>query len=141
MSSQDEAQFGIQELADRAGVSRRTVRYYVQRGLLPVPTGTGRGKHYNARHLEALVRVRNLQEAGVSLAEIERPASGDPEVATISQAPLIRRRIVRREAYLRIEIAPGIELHIDHGLGLDRATSALIVSTVQQIVSQSEEIT
>jgi hypothetical protein len=30
-----EPRYGIDELAERGGVSRRTVRYYVQRGLLP----------------------------------------------------------------------------------------------------------
>ena len=69
-TSENDPQFGIEELAERGGVSRRTVRYYVQRGLLPAPTGTGRGPHYTKDHLDTLIRVRQLQEAGVSLSEI-----------------------------------------------------------------------
>lgn len=64
--------FSIDELADRAEVSRRTVRFYVQRGLLPAPRGLGRGRHYDASHLHALMRIRAWQEEGVPLALIAR---------------------------------------------------------------------
>lgn len=74
----EEPVYGIDELADRAGVSRRTVRYYVQRGLLPAPTGLGRGKHYTEAHLARLVRVRELQEEGVSLADVALRLDGPP---------------------------------------------------------------
>ena len=66
----------IDELADRAEVSRRTVRFYVQRGLLPAPRGLGRGRHYDASHLHALMRIRAWQEAGVPLAVIARRLQG-----------------------------------------------------------------
>lgn len=70
----------IDELADRAEVSRRTVRFYVQRGLLPAPRGLGRGRHYDASHLHALMRIRAWQEAGVPLAVIARRLqAGDME--------------------------------------------------------------
>jgi DNA-binding transcriptional MerR regulator len=64
--------FSIDELADRAEVSRRTVRFYVQRGLLPAPRGLGRGRHYDASHLHALMRIRAWPEEGVPLALIAR---------------------------------------------------------------------
>ena len=66
----DEPRHDIAELATLGGVSRRTVRYYVQRGLLPAPTGTGRGKHYTQAHVERLVFVRQQQEAGIPLDRI-----------------------------------------------------------------------
>ena len=70
--SEREQLFSIDELADRAEVSRRTVRFYVQRGLLPAPRGLGRGRHYDASHLHALMRIRAWQEEGVPLALIAR---------------------------------------------------------------------
>src|SRR5210317_1092083 len=60
----------IQDLVDLSGVSRRTVRYYVQRGLIPPPEGAGRGHYYTRDHLEQLQRVRAMQQAGHSLNEI-----------------------------------------------------------------------
>jgi DNA-binding transcriptional MerR regulator len=42
--SGDTARYGIDELAELGGVSRRTVRYYVQEQLLPPPLGVGAGR-------------------------------------------------------------------------------------------------
>ena len=50
-------EYGILELAELGGVSRRTVRYYVQEGLLPAPLGVGRGRHYGPAHLEQLITI------------------------------------------------------------------------------------
>ncbi len=72
-----EARYGVEELAGLAGVSRRTVRYYVQEGLLPPPFGLGRGRHYGPAHLEPLIRLKSLQEQGLTLAACEaHPADG-----------------------------------------------------------------
>jgi hypothetical protein len=60
----DPVRYGIGDLADLASVSRRTVRYYVQEGLLPAPFGVGRGNHYGREHLDQLLRVKALQEPG-----------------------------------------------------------------------------
>ena len=74
--NRDERCYGIKELAELGGVTRRTVRYYVQRGLLPTPLGTGRGPHYTPAHLERLIHIRQLQESGVPLAEIAARLNG-----------------------------------------------------------------
>src|SRR5438093_6874631 len=66
----DEPRYAIGDLADLGGVSRRTVRYYVQEDLLPPPYGVGRGNHYGPEHLDQLLRVKALQEAGRTLDEI-----------------------------------------------------------------------
>jgi DNA-binding transcriptional MerR regulator len=101
--------FSIEELADLAGVSRRTVRYYVQEGLLPTPLGVGRGRHYDRSHLDRLLEVKAGQEAGRSLDEIRtaRPRGGGGPRPAASAAPRIART-----AWLRLEVAPGVELHV-----------------------------
>lgn len=58
------------DLASRAGVSERTVRYYVVEGLLPAPVGRGRGAHYGAAHLTRLKLIRAIQQAGNDLETI-----------------------------------------------------------------------
>ena len=50
--------YAIGDLAQLADVSRRTVRYYVQEGLLPAPLGVGRGNHYGPEHLERILEVK-----------------------------------------------------------------------------------
>ena len=67
---EEQGRYNIDELADLGGVSRRTVRYYVQEGLLPAPLGVGRGRHYDQSHLDRLLEVKAQQEAGRSLDDI-----------------------------------------------------------------------
>jgi hypothetical protein len=62
--------YSIGELAERTGVSRRTVHFYVQRRLIDPPLGRGRGRHYDERHVEQIKRVRELQRQGVQLAHM-----------------------------------------------------------------------
>lgn len=57
----------LQQLSDQSGVSQRSIRYYIQRGLLPRPQGETRAATYGADHLSALLRIRQWQDAGLSL--------------------------------------------------------------------------
>ena len=116
-----DGQLNLDELADRAGLSRRAIRFYVQRGLLPPPLGLGRGRHYDQRHLEVLKRIAELQAAGHSLdgiskilagadpAEVEKP--GAPAGARL--APGGRRASLSAALWTRLKLAPGVELHFD----------------------------
>ena len=63
--------FELAQLADRAGVSPRTVRYYIQQGLLPAPE-KGPGAHYGPEHLERLLLIKKFQREHLPLAEIRR---------------------------------------------------------------------
>ena len=52
----------LTDLARRAGVPPRTVRYYVQRGLLSAPRFRGPDTAYDEEHLLRLQAIRRLQE-------------------------------------------------------------------------------
>ena len=124
-----ETRYGIAELAEAGEVNRRTVRYYVQRGVIPAPLGTGRGRHYTSEHLDALLRARRLQEAGVPLAEIQAPEKvsrleRDTRSETSTDSPLGGRRC------RRFRVADGVELTVDestviNGDELERAVEAV----------------
>jgi len=117
--SDDERRYSIDELADLGGVSRRTVRFYVQAGLLPAPLGVGRGSHYDRTHLERLLEVKAEQEAGRSLDDIRarrRPSSGGPRHAA---APALS---IPRSAWRRLDLAPGVELHVASDIRLPAAS-------------------
>lgn len=64
--------FDLAQLSDQAGVSQRTVRYYIQQGLLPSPETRGPGAHYGTEHLERLQLIRRLQREHLPLGEIRR---------------------------------------------------------------------
>jgi DNA-binding transcriptional MerR regulator len=110
--------FSIGELADIAGVSRRTVRYYVQEGLLPSPFGVGRGNHYGTDHLNRLLRVKTMQQAGRTLDEIRQALSGTPAAANPGPQP---PAVTARSSWRRIVLAPGVELHVESGVRLPDA--------------------
>ncbi|MFJ2054468.1 MerR family transcriptional regulator [Streptomyces sp. NPDC087908] len=67
------ASYTVDELAARAGVTVRTVRFYGTRGLLPPPViGARRVGHYGQGHLSRLALIEELQRQGMTLAAIER---------------------------------------------------------------------
>lgn len=133
----DPASLDLPELADRAGVSIRTVRYYIQQGLLPRPEARGPGAHYTEEHLDRLLLIKRLQKEHLPLAEIRRAIDSG---ATESAAPRSARDYVRavlgkpslnrveepdvaysmpqesfnsaRSQWERVTLAPDIELHI-----------------------------
>ena len=125
-----EGQFSLEELADRIGLTRRAIRFYVHRGLLPPPLGLGRGRHYDRRHLDALRRIGQLQSAGHSLdaigkilagGEVPTVAAADVSISPPASAPVsapaparVRRRsALAAELWSRLPLAPGVELHFD----------------------------
>jgi hypothetical protein len=55
---------------------RRSVRWYVTRGLVDRPLTNGRNALYGRRHLLQLVAIKRLQAQGRSLAEIQAELTG-----------------------------------------------------------------
>ena len=68
--------YPLTELADLAGVTPRTVRFYLFQGLLPSPGATGPGVKYGEEHLDRLRLIRRLQREHLPLAEIRSRLSG-----------------------------------------------------------------
>ena len=104
---EDERRYSVGDLAELGGVSRRTVRYYVQEGLIPSPHGLGRGAHYDAEHLERLLRVKAMQERGMTLEAI-RIGLLQKDAST----PVPALQLVSRSRWTRIELMPGVELQL-----------------------------
>jgi DNA-binding transcriptional MerR regulator len=127
--------YKLEELAAAAGVSSRTVRYYVQRGLLSAPVFRGRDTAYDEDHLLRLRAIKRLQERFVSLdaiqAELEQRSREELEkVAAGADLPaggaLPRSAPVplpAGERLMRYVLRPGLELHLSEGA--DAAARAL----------------
>jgi len=99
--------FSLDELATLAALPKRTVRYYIQMGLLDRPVGETRGAHYLPSHLDALLRIRQLTEAGISLERVREVLRGDPPAV-----PPRARQPGSVEVRSHIWIAPGLELQV-----------------------------
>lgn len=78
----DDERYSLTELADLAGVTPRTVRFYLAQGLLPAVGQTGPGSKYTRNHLTRLRLIRRLQAEHLPLAEIRRRLEtlGDDEI-------------------------------------------------------------
>ncbi len=72
MSMPDDDRHSLTELADLAGVTPRTIRYYLGQGLLPSVGQSGPGVRYGPGHLARLRIIRRLQVEHLPLAEIRR---------------------------------------------------------------------
>jgi len=104
--------FTLEELCKLAETPRRTVRFYIQRGLVDRPEGTGRGSYYTTEHLERLLAVRRWRDAGLSLEAIaEALGTGDDE--GLSGLPVRPRRKGSVEVWSRVLVDDGIELFVD----------------------------
>ena len=102
-----EKTFTLDELCTLTDLTKRTVRYYMQLGLVERPIGETRAAHYTSRHLDQLLRVKQLTEAGVSLERIrEVMAGGDTPV------PTRQRRPGSTEVRSHLFVAPGLEIQI-----------------------------
>jgi DNA-binding transcriptional MerR regulator len=62
----------IHELADLANVSVRTIRYYLDEGLLPPPEVRGRYALFNTEHLDRLELIHRLKDAYLPLRDIRQ---------------------------------------------------------------------
>lgn len=72
----EEVRHSIDDLCRLTGLTRRTVRFYVQKGLLDRPEGEKRGAWYTSRHVEQLLLIRKWTGAGLSLEAIGELLAG-----------------------------------------------------------------
>ncbi len=80
--------YTLGQLAQLAGVTPRTIRYYLANGLLPSP-GQGAGVRYGTGHLGRTRLIKRLQQSHLPLAEIRARLErlSDGEVERLLEAP------------------------------------------------------
>lgn len=117
----------LDELAALVDLPKRTVRYYIQLGLVDRPDGETRAARYGTRHLEQLLQIRKWSEAGVSLERIRDLLAG-----AASPVPPRPRLAGTVEVRSHLAIADGLELTIEPGrAGLSpEATRALFTGVM-----------
>lgn len=194
-----EASMSISELAEAAGVTPRTIRFYVAEGLLPPPSGAGAQREYSSEHLLRLRAIKRLKGDYLPLTEIRRrlaymsleqlenlvrqPEPPPPASALEYLAKVMPRMVAERSApipsaapsapmpsagapggapfarsvelaqpataaapprssdWRRIELAPGIELHVrvSRNPARESALRALAADFAQKLVSLPPE--
>jgi DNA-binding transcriptional MerR regulator len=106
----DGSKFSIDDMVRLTTYPKRTIRYYVQFGLLDHPLGEGRASHYTIEHLRQLLEIKRLSEYGLSLdaikTRLQREAMGP------SPPPPLARKPGSIRIQSNVFIAPGIEIII-----------------------------
>jgi len=64
------ATHSLDQLCTLTDTTARTVRFYIQQGLVDRPLGEKRGSHYNHVHLQQLLEISKWKAAGLSLDRI-----------------------------------------------------------------------
>jgi DNA-binding transcriptional MerR regulator len=103
--------FTLDEIATLAELPRRTVRYYIQTGLVDRPLGAAKGAYYTRRHVEQLLLIRKWQLAGLSLERIGELLR-QPDDGPVPPTP---RRPGTVEVWSHLVVAEGVELTLEPG--------------------------
>lgn len=121
------------KLAELAGVSVRTVRYYHQVGALPEPARRSNGyREYTVDHLVALLRIRELTASGLSLEQagaVVSDTASETAFASIDDAlDDIDRALEERISALTEQRRRLARARSGRHLGLPRLAAALVVT-------------
>jgi DNA-binding transcriptional MerR regulator len=104
------ASYLLNDLCVLADLPLRTVRYYVQIGLVDRPEGETRAARYSAAHLEQLLLIKKWTTAGISLERIRELLHGEQ-----APAPPRARAIGSVEVRSHLMVADGVEVVIEPG--------------------------
>lgn len=127
--------YGPDEILRLTGLTRRTLHYYVEIGLLPGATPRGVGTVYTHEQLGRLLAIKHLRDTeqlklahikkrlnAMSPAEIEAmiappaptppPPAPPPLLPPALPAPLVERALPGAVRWEHIELLPGLELRL-----------------------------
>ena len=102
--------YQLADLCVLADLPPRTIRYYVQIGMVDRPEGETRAARYGAMHLEQLLLIKKWTAAGLSLDRIRELLRGEP--APVSPRA---RAIGSVEVRSHLMVADGVDLVIEPG--------------------------
>ena len=105
-----ENRFSAEQLSAITGLSRRTIRYYVQEELVGRPVGEKNGAYYTDRHLADLLWVKEKAQAGYKLAGIRSILDARRQQQRQEGPP---RPPQVQEVWTHLNISPGIRLLIE----------------------------
>ena len=107
-------EYKVSELADKAGVTKRTIHYYISKGLLLPPEGSGVNSLYNDEHLQRILLIKKLQAEYMPLNKIREYILENPKEEVTQDVKEIKTSVVKNEAqeiYIRENICNIFELN------------------------------
>lgn len=104
--------YTFNELCSQVELPIRTVRYYIQKGLVSPPEGSRKGAYYTQKHLDELTAIRKWQKAGLSLERI-RELLSDKLLEPGHLPPPRGRRPGDLEVWSKLFVKEGLEIHLE----------------------------
>lgn len=124
--------YPLADLCVLADLPPRTVRYYVQIGLVDRPQGETRAARYGAAHLEQLLLIKKWTAAGLSLDRIRDLLRGEQ-----APVPARARAVGSVEVRSHLMVADGVELVVEPGrAGLSPEQMRSFVKGVMAVFAQ-----
>lgn len=120
--------YTIEDLTELTGYTRRTIRYYVQEGLIEPPAGRGRGGFYYDSHLQRLRQIKSYQEKGLgisAMASLLKKESPEPAIPS-------------REVLIRYEIIPGIEINVSREMEIKEPKKILEILKIAKAIAKGQ---
>lgn len=99
MQANETPRFRLSELVEASGIPERTIRFYIDQGIVPPALGRGRSRYFTPDHLQQLELVGRLREQKLSIEEIRERLLGQQRPASVPS-----------EHWERITLHPDLEL-------------------------------
>jgi len=133
-----EKKYSLDELCSLTEFTKRTVRFYMQEGLVDRSEGQKKGAFYLEKHLLQLLEIKKWQKAGLSLdriKEIIRDENADELIPPIKvqQAGTV-------EVWSHLLISDGISLQIEpNRAGLTPEQTRELATKLMQIYEEIKQ--
>lgn len=127
-----ESTFSLEQLSALTDLPLRTIRYYIQLGLVERHEGDRKHARYTQKHIDQVLQVRSLADQGTPLERIKQLING------ISTPPPPPKSAGDISVISKVFVAPGVELHLEpQTAGL---TPEKLRKFVRTVLSNWEEI-
>lgn len=127
-----ESTFSLEQLSALTDLPLRTIRYYIQLGLVERHEGDRKHARYTQKHIDQVLQVRSLADQGTPLERIKQLIHG------ISTPPPSPKSAGDISVISKVFVAPGVELHLEpQTAGL---TPEKLRKFVRTVLSNWEEI-
>jgi hypothetical protein len=117
--------FTLDQLSGLTDLPLRTIRYYIQLGLVDRHEGDRKHARYTQKHLDQVLQVRAMADQGTPLERIKQLING------ITTPPPLPKAAGDISVISKVFIAPGVELHLEPQIaGLSPEKLRLFVRSV-----------
>lgn len=111
------------DLCTEAGLGPRQVRDLRAKGALPAPVGKGRAAHYTQAHLDRLIAIKPLLDAGLSVNRIASRFAGGTGDLDASSPLLVP---AAPETWKRVRIGTTVEVSVLVSPGEEKRSQELL---------------